>query len=62
MGAAVKRVVRLDAVPDHLDVAVLAGWGERVDRTLEAVEGVGVAASSEEYGTPSVSAIARGDV
>jgi hypothetical protein len=40
VGAAVKRVVRLDAVPDHLDVAVLAGWGERVDRTLETVEGV----------------------
>src|SRR5918997_3278513 len=40
VGAAVKRVVRLDAVPDHLDVAVLAGWGERVDRALETVEGV----------------------
>src|SRR5215217_3749248 len=42
VGAAVKRVVRLDAVSDHLDIAVLAGWGERVDRTLEAVEGVRV--------------------
>src|SRR5215217_2974904 len=42
VGAAVKRATRLDAVSDHLDVAVLAGWGERVDRTLEAVEGVRV--------------------
>src|SRR5215210_2917599 len=42
VGAAVKRAVRLDAVPDHLDIAVLASWGERVDRTLEAVEGVRV--------------------
>src|SRR5215204_4405274 len=42
VGAAVEGAVRLDAVPDHPDVAVLADRGERVDRTLEAVEGVGV--------------------
>src|SRR5215210_30775 len=44
VGTAVKRAVRLDAVSDHLDVAVLADRGERVDRTLEAVEGVRVLA------------------
>jgi hypothetical protein len=42
VGAAVKRVFRLHAVPDHPDAAVLAGRGEGVDRTLEAVEGVRV--------------------
>jgi hypothetical protein len=39
VGAAVEVAVCLDAVPNHLDVAVLAGWRERVDCTLEAVEG-----------------------
>ena len=42
VGAAVKRAVSLDAVSDHLDVAVLADGCERVDRALEAVEGVRV--------------------
>jgi hypothetical protein len=40
VSAAVKRAVRLDAVPDHLDAAVLADRGERMNRTLETVEGV----------------------
>ena len=31
--------VCLDPVPNHLDAAVLAGWREGVDCTLEAVEG-----------------------
>ena len=44
VGAAIERAVRLDAVPDHLDAAILADRGERVDRTLETVEGVRVPA------------------
>src|SRR5215204_7350499 len=39
VGAAVEVVLCLDAVSYHLDAAVLAGWRERVDGTLEAVEG-----------------------
>jgi hypothetical protein len=39
VGAAVEMAVSLDAVPDHLDVALLAGVGEGVDRALEAVKG-----------------------
>src|SRR5215210_3836008 len=42
VGAAIKRVVRFDAVPDHLNITVLADRGECVDRTLEAVEGMRV--------------------
>src|SRR5215210_5577131 len=42
MSAAVERAVCLDAVPNHPDPAILADRGERVDRTLEAVEGVRV--------------------
>src|SRR5918994_3232195 len=42
VGAAVEMAAGLDAVPDHLDVAVLAGGGEGVDRALETVEGVRV--------------------
>ena len=40
VGAAVKRAVRLDAVADHLDTAILAVWREGMYRALEAVEGV----------------------
>jgi hypothetical protein len=40
VGTAVERVVGFDAMPNHLDVAVLADRSEGVDRTLEAVEGV----------------------
>src|SRR5215204_3289860 len=39
VGAAVEVALCLDAVSYHLDAAVLAGWRERVDGTLEAVEG-----------------------
>jgi hypothetical protein len=39
VSAAVKVTVRFDAVPDYLDVAVLAGGGKGVDSALEAVEG-----------------------
>jgi hypothetical protein len=39
VGAAVEVAVCLDTVPNHLDAAVLAGWREGVDCTLEAVEG-----------------------
>src|SRR5215203_6849932 len=39
VGAAVEVAVCLDAMPNHLDAAVLAGWREGVDCTLEAVEG-----------------------
>jgi hypothetical protein len=39
VGAAVEVAVCLDAVPNYLDAAVLAGWREGVDCTLEAVEG-----------------------
>src|SRR4051812_9525837 len=39
VGAAVEVVLCLDTVSYHLDAAVLAGWRERVDGTLEAVEG-----------------------
>jgi hypothetical protein len=39
VGAAVEVAVCLNAVPNHLDAAVLAGWREGVDCTLEAVEG-----------------------
>jgi hypothetical protein len=42
VGAAVKRAVRLDAVPDHLDVAILAVGREGMYRALEAVESVRV--------------------
>ena len=38
VGAAVEAAVGLDAVPDHLDVAVLAGGGKGMDRALETVE------------------------
>ncbi len=38
VGAAVERAVHLDTVADDLYAAVLAGWGERVNRALEAVE------------------------
>ena len=44
VGAAVEAAVRLDAVADHLASAVLAGRGERVDRALEAIECMRVAA------------------
>src|SRR4051794_16309676 len=37
-GTAEERAVGLDAVPDHLDAAVLADRRHRVDRALEAVE------------------------
>jgi len=40
VGAAVQGTVRLYTVADDPDAAVLAGWGERVDRALEAVEHV----------------------
>lgn len=43
VGAAVERAVSFDVVADHLDPAVLARRGERVDRALEAIEGVCVA-------------------
>ena len=43
VGAAVEVAVRLDAVSDHPDPAILTRRGEGVDRTLEAVEGVRVA-------------------
>jgi hypothetical protein len=39
VGGAVEVSVCLDAVPDHLDAAVLAGWRDGMDGTLEAVEG-----------------------
>jgi hypothetical protein len=42
VGAAVKRAVRLDAVPDHLDAAILAVGREGMYRALEAVESVRV--------------------
>jgi hypothetical protein len=42
VGAAVKVTVRLHAVTDDLDVAVLAGRGEGVHRALEAIKGVRV--------------------
>ena len=42
VGAAVKRAVRLDAVPYHLDAATLAVGREGMYRALEAVEGVRV--------------------
>jgi hypothetical protein len=38
VGAAVKRAVRLDAVPDHLHTAILTRGREGVNRTLETVE------------------------
>src|SRR5918997_4502603 len=38
--AAEQAAVGLDAVADHADAAVLAGRRQRVDRALEAVEGV----------------------
>jgi hypothetical protein len=40
VGAAIKRAVRLDPVPDHLDAAILAGGRESMYRALETVEGV----------------------
>jgi hypothetical protein len=40
VGAAEDRAVLLDAVADHLAAAVRAGRGQRVDGTLEGVEGV----------------------
>jgi hypothetical protein len=43
VGAAVEAAVRLHAVTDHLDAAVLAGRSEGVDGALEAVEGTRVA-------------------
>src|SRR5215210_9595157 len=43
VGAAVEVTVRLDAVPDHLDAAILASRSQGVDSTLEAVEGMRVA-------------------
>jgi len=39
VGTAVEVAICLDAVSYHLDAAVLAGRRERVDGTLEAVEG-----------------------
>jgi hypothetical protein len=39
VGAAVEVALCLYAVPYHLDAAILAGWCEGVNRTLEAVEG-----------------------
>jgi hypothetical protein len=39
VGAAVEVALCLYAVPNNLDAAVLAGWRQGVDRTLEAVEG-----------------------
>jgi hypothetical protein len=39
VGAAIEVAVRLNAVSDHLDVAVLAGGGKGVNRALETVEG-----------------------
>src|SRR5215213_6902344 len=42
VSAAVKRAVRLDAVPDHLDIAILAVGREGMNRALEAVESVRV--------------------
>ena len=40
VGAAVNGAIRLYTVTDDLDAAVLARWGERMDRALEAVEHV----------------------
>jgi hypothetical protein len=42
VSAAVKRAVRLDAVPDHLDAAILAVGRDGMYRALEAVESVRV--------------------
>src|SRR5215216_3471218 len=42
VSAAVKRAVRLDAVPDHLDAAILAIGREGMYRALEAIESVRV--------------------
>jgi hypothetical protein len=39
VGAAVEVALCLNAVPNHPDAAVLAGWRKGVDCTLEAVEG-----------------------
>jgi hypothetical protein len=44
VGAAEEATVRLHAVADDLDAAVLTRWGEGVDRALEAIERVRVAA------------------
>src|SRR5437667_9182507 len=41
--AAVKCTLRLQPVADDAAAAVLAAWGEFLDGTLEAVEGVGLA-------------------
>src|SRR6516225_7859105 len=41
MFAAEEGAVLLEAVPDDADATVLAGWRQRMDRALEAVEGVG---------------------
>src|SRR5918999_6190497 len=45
--AAVHGAVRLDAVPDDLAAAVVAGRRDRMDGALEAVEHVGLAAASD---------------
>jgi hypothetical protein len=42
VGAAIERAVRLDAVPDHLDAAILAVGREGMYRAFEAVESVRV--------------------
>src|SRR5829696_13997 len=43
VGAAIEVAVCFYTVPDHLDVAVLAGRCEGVNRTLETVEGARLA-------------------
>jgi hypothetical protein len=42
VSAAEEASIRLHAVADDLDTAVLASWGEGMDRALEAIEGVGI--------------------
>src|SRR5687767_8162832 len=50
VGAAVEAAVDLDAMPDDLALAVLAHGCEEVDRTFEAVEGVGHASGGDLEG------------
>jgi hypothetical protein len=38
MCAAVDRIGGLDAVPKHCAAAMAASWGDRVNRTFEAIE------------------------
>jgi hypothetical protein len=55
VGAAVEVTVRFHAVADDPDAAVLARWGEGVDRALEAVEGTRLATGHshlERLGVP----------